>query len=73
MEKYEISEQFLEEAIEKSSRSLVGKACKRFEILKDKESIKSAVKELIYEQFRNLKEIIKSFNTGVKFKTKRDK
>ena len=72
MEKYEISEKFLDEAVDKSSRSLVGTIMKRFEIFEDKNAIKVSIKELIYENYRNLKEILKSFNNGVKF-VSRDK
>lgn len=67
MDKYEISEKFLEDALEKSSRSLVGTIMKRFEIFKDKNAVKASIKELIYENFRNLKNILKSFDNGVKF------
>ena len=66
-EEYNVSEKYLDEIIEKSSRALVGMVCKRFEIFKNKEDIKSAIKELIYENYRNLKGLIKAFSTGVKF------
>ena len=65
--KYEITEEFLNKIIERSARSLVGKACKRFEILEKKEDIKRAIKELVYESYREFKELVKSFNYGVKF------
>ena len=67
MEKYEISEKFLDEILEKTSRCLVGIVCKRFEILENKEDIKKSIKELIYEKARNIKALIKSFNCGMKF------
>lgn len=71
MEKeYKVSEKFLDEAIDKSSRSLVGTIMKRFEIFEDKNAIKASIKELIYENYRSLKEVIKSFNTGIKFISK---
>lgn len=69
MNKYEISEQHLKDLMDKSSRTLVGKIMKRFEILKDNNAIKSTIKELVYENHRVLQELIKSFSTGVKFVT----
>jgi len=69
---YRVSEKYLEEVIEKSSRALVGMVMKRFEIFKDKEDIKSSIKELIYENYRNLKGLIKSFSNGVKFITPKE-
>jgi hypothetical protein len=67
MEKYTISEKYLEELIEKGSRALVGEAMKRFELFEDNETIKRAIKELIYENYRSLKSHIKAFSLGVKF------
>ncbi len=70
MEEYKISEKYLDEIIDKSSRSLVGTVMKRFEIFKEKEEIKSSIKELIYEHYRNLKGLIQAFSTGVRFTSK---
>jgi len=70
MEEYKINEKFLDDILTKTSRTLVGMVCKRFEILENKEDIKKSVKELIYENARNIKALIKSFNSGVEFKSK---
>ncbi len=70
MEEYKITEKFLDEVLTKTSRTLVGIVCKRFEILENKEDIKKSVKELIYENARNVKALIASFNCGVKFESK---
>jgi len=70
MKEYRVSEKYLNDLIEKASKALVGKTMKRFEILHDNEDIKRAIKELIYEHHRVLKEFIISFSTGVKFNTK---
>lgn len=64
---YNISEKFLNEILSKSSRGLVGTLMKRFEVIKDREALKASVKELIYENHRTLRELIISFNSGVKF------
>ena len=66
-----ISEEFLNEAITQSSKRLVGVILRRFEVLEDKDAIKSAVKELIYEQYRQFREILNSYSFGVKFVTKK--
>jgi len=72
MEKeYRISEKYLDEIVRKTANSLCGIAMKRFEILEDKKAIKASIKEIIYENFRVLKELIKSYNRGVIFKTEK--
>lgn len=51
-----ISEENLKNIIQGISKTIVGKICKRFEILGDKRSrfLKEDIKELIYEGFRDL-------------------
>lgn len=70
-EHLEISEAYLDQALRNTASSLVGEVMKRFEILENKEDIKSDTKELIYEKFRELKSVLKAFNYGVKFITPR--
>ncbi len=70
MREFTVSEKHLDKLIEDASRTLVGKTMKRFEILKNNDDIKKAIKELIYENYRVLKALIKSFSCGVQFKTK---
>ena len=67
--KLEISQEYLEQALNTTASSLVGQVMKRFEILSDKEDIKSETKELIYEKFRELKSVLRAFSSGVKFVT----
>lgn len=67
MEEYILNEQFVENILKQSSRSLVGKACKRFEIIEDREILKNELKELIYEHYRDLKSSLKCFSIGIKF------
>ena len=62
-----ISEDYLKELLDYVSSATVGKIMKRFEILKDKDAIKATIKELVYENYRTLREYIKAFNKGVKF------
>ena len=60
-----IDEDYLAELIKYTSKSLVGKLLKRFEILHDNNMIKADSKELIYEEFRQLRDLIKAHNTGL--------
>jgi hypothetical protein len=46
--------------LEGETRKLTGKTCKRFEISDNKEEIKKAVKELIYEHGRDLLDFFKN-------------
>lgn len=66
-ELFNVSHQYLDEATKSFAQSLVGKCMKRFELSEDKEEIKKAVKELIYESARDLKAQIKAYSMGVKF------
>lgn len=65
MDKFiQIREGYLEELLDRHSITLVGKTCKRFEILTDINQIKKDVKELVYEQFRSLIAEVKAYNDG---------
>jgi hypothetical protein len=59
-----ITERYLKESVDYISSSLVGKLLKRFEILEDKNQIKSEAKELIYEEFRHLRDVLLAFEKG---------
>lgn len=70
-----LSEQFLKQTLDASSQALVGKLLKRFEIHEDKNAVKLESKELIYEHFRQLRELLTAFDKGRvawKFKSKTD-
>ena len=67
--------EYLKEVIDYSGRSLVGKLLKRFEILEDRNALKSEARELIYEEMRKLGEILNAYEkvrvfTAFEFKTK---
>jgi hypothetical protein len=71
-----VTPEYLKQSIDFVSSSLVGKLLKRFEILEDKDAIKRVSKELIYEEFRHLRDILIAFDAGheiaiFKFKTKK--
>jgi hypothetical protein len=44
--------------LDSEAKKLVGKFCKRFEITDDKETIKKECKELIYESFRDINDLL---------------
>jgi len=69
---YQISKEHLEKVISNCSRALVGKVMKRFEIFDNKDTIKSSIKELVYENYREAQALIESFSYGVDFKSKED-
>lgn len=66
---YQISKTNLDDLIKNSSKVLVGEVMRRFEVIDDKEVIKKITKELIYENFRNLKSLIIALNSGMDFVT----
>jgi len=47
------------------SSSLVGKICKRFEIIDNKEVLKSEIKELVYEEFRHIRDLLIAGGRGL--------
>jgi len=63
------------EALELEARKVCGKVLKRFEIIDDKEILKKDLKELIYESFRDTRDILIALGRGLEptvfeFKTK---
>ena len=63
---------------DKQARTLVGKLCKRIEVLEHRNALtpdlyKDLVKELVYEQFRDIKQILKMREeASVSFLNERD-
>jgi len=70
MKNYTVSKEYLDKVIDLCSRTLVGKVMKRFELFTDREILKKGIKELIYENYRDLKALLESFSFGVKFISK---
>ena len=65
MEELRITDEYLQELISHIGSSLVGKVMKRHEILGNNISaIKSDTRELIYESFRELQQLIYAYNRG---------
>jgi len=72
MDKYTISKEYLDDICKKWTSSLCGKMMKRVEITGDidektQEALKKQIKELLYENVRDLKLNIRAFSYGVKF------
>jgi len=59
-----LDEKSLEEIISLASKKAVGKVMKRFEIHDNMKVLKSEIKELLYESFRDLEDIIVSVGKG---------
>ena len=71
---YTISEEVLRSILKKKFASLVGKSCKRIEVIRDTPNIdfktkldlcRSLVKELNYETMREIEETISAFSDGL--------
>lgn len=61
-----VDEKYLNQIIDNTARALVGRIMKRFEISgNDDRILKKNVKELIYEQFRDLKTHIEAHSKGI--------
>ena len=60
-----LTEDYLKEIIDYTSSCLVGKICKRFEIVANRDILKSEVKELVYEEFRKFRDILKAYKYGL--------
>jgi len=56
---------YLNQVLSKEFPKLVGKLCKRFEIIEDKEVLKKELKELIYEGSREIMDIFEAYARGL--------
>jgi len=68
--------EYLDEVIKHEGANLVGKVCKRFEIIDNPTILKASVKELIYEEFRHLRDLLLAGGRGLEqrvFKFKNSK
>lgn len=60
-----IQEDYLDELISFSSRKMVGKILKRFDLDLGKEDLKNEVKELIHENWRDFKDLLFAHQYGL--------
>jgi len=57
--KLKITEETLNLIIDQEARKTVGIILKRYEFIEDKEVLKKEIKEILYEAFRNLRDMIR--------------
>ena len=57
--------EYLDELLTFEASKLVGKCLKRFEICADREILRKNIKELIYEEMRDIKTIMRAYGDGV--------
>lgn len=55
-----LTEETLNQIIEQEARKTVGIALKRFELIEEKETLKKELKEVIYEAFRNVRDMVRT-------------
>lgn len=72
---YTITKNTLNSILKRAFSSLVGKSCKRIEIIRDNEQlccetkinlIRDLIKELDYETMRSIEETVEAFSDGTK-------
>ena len=56
--KISIDENLLNTIINREASKTVGIIMKRYEIINDKETLKKEIKEILYEAYRNLRDLI---------------
>lgn len=61
----QINKKHLDDIISFESKKIVGKILKRFEICNDTDFVKKETKELIYEGFRDLKDLLYAYDKGL--------
>jgi CRISPR/Cas system-associated endonuclease Cas1 len=57
--KLKLSEEVLNTVIDQEARKTVGIIMKRYEFIQDKEVLKKEIKEIIYESFRNVRDMLR--------------
>jgi hypothetical protein len=63
-EELKISRRYLDELIDFESKKTVGKVMKRCETISDRETLKGQLKELVYESYRDFKDLFLAFQKG---------
>lgn len=56
---------YLDQVLSFEASKLVGKTLKRFEIINNNDLLKKEVKELVYESFRDLRDIFEAYAKGI--------
>jgi hypothetical protein len=55
-----LTEETLNQIVDQEARKTVGIALKRFELIEDKETLKKELKEIIYESYRNVRDMVRA-------------
>ena len=63
-----IRHEYLLELIEDHSRKTVGKVLKRFEIIENRDVLKADIRELLYESYRDLRDLLLAGGRGLEQK-----
>jgi len=63
-----IRHEYLFELMDFESKKIVGKIMKRFEIIENKEILKNTIKELLYEGYRDLRDLLLAGGRGLEQK-----
>jgi hypothetical protein len=63
-----IRHNYLLELVDTESKKTVGKVMKRFEIIDNKEILKNDVKELLYEAYRDFRDLLLAGGRGLEQK-----
>ena len=64
MTKYTITEEYMDWLLKEHARKVVGKILKRVDIVDAKPLLKKCIKEITYESFRDLGDIIAAVDKG---------
>lgn len=63
-----ITEELLNQIIDRESKKYVGIILRRYEIIADRETLKKETKELIYEAYRNIRDILLTCKEAIRLK-----
>ncbi len=67
---YRISEEYLSKMLDEKSKATVGRILKRVETIADMKTLKEELKNVVYEEFRDIKTTLDAFNSGILFSLK---
>jgi len=66
-----IEEGYFKSLLDTKARSIVGRTLKRIETIKDDKILKEEIKNLLYEEFRDIYTLLKAYHDGSLFSLKR--
>ena len=69
---YRISKDYLKTILDTKSKTVVGRVLKRIETIADEATCKEEVKNVLYEEFRDLLTTIDAYHNGIIFSIKQN-